>query len=43
MIKMREVTRNTFDEASHSIYMLMQRDSYSRFIKQPEFREALSR
>ena len=36
------VTRNMFDQAVASIYMLMERDSYSRFVKQSEFREALA-
>ncbi len=36
------VTRKTFDQAVVSIYTLMERDSYSRFVKQSEFREALA-
>ena len=42
MGNMRSISRNTFDKAMSSVYMLMERDSYSRFIKQPEFREALA-
>ncbi|XP_003389670.1 PREDICTED: regulator of G-protein signaling rgs-2-like [Amphimedon queenslandica] len=38
---MSSVTEATFDRACHTIYILMQRDSYSRFVKLPEFKAAL--
>ena len=38
---MRSPTQRTFDEAQLQIYTLMHRDSYSRFVNSPAYRNLL--
>ena len=40
---MQAPSRDTFSKAQHSIFLLMARDSYVRFIKSDKFQSALQR
>jgi len=43
MEKMKSPSRDTFQQAQHSIYLLMARDSYVRFIKSEKFQSAIKK
>jgi len=43
MEKMKSPSRETFQQAQHSIYLLMARDSYVRFIKSEKFQSAIKK
>ena len=41
--KMKHPDKDTFSKAQHSIYLLMARDSFVRFVKAEPFQQALKR